>query len=53
MLFPYRDDNPRVLIPYVTYAIIALNLVVFLYQLTLTDYVTRHLFSLRFGLIPA
>ena len=53
MLFPYRDDNPRVLIPYVTYAIIALNLIVFLYQLTLTDYVTRHLFSLRFGLIPA
>ncbi len=53
MLFPYRDDNPRVLIPYVTYAIMALNLMVFLYQLTLPDYVTRHLFSLRFGLIPA
>ena len=53
MFFPYRDDNPRVLIPYVTYTIIALNLMVFLYQLTLPDYVTRHMFSLRFGLIPA
>ncbi len=53
MLFPYKDDNPRVLIPYVTYAIMALNIMVFLYQLTLPDYLARHLFSLRFGLIPA
>ncbi|MEE9464966.1 MAG: rhomboid family intramembrane serine protease, partial [Candidatus Neomarinimicrobiota bacterium] len=53
MLFPYRDDNPRILTPYVTYALIGLNLAVFLYQLTLTDFISNHIFTLRFGLIPA
>lgn len=53
MLFPYRDDNPRILVPYVTYALIGLNLAVFLYQLTLTDFISDHIFNLRFGLIPA
>ena len=32
MFFPYKDDNPRVLFPYVTYAIIGLNILVFLGQ---------------------
>ena len=32
MFFPYKDDNPRVLIPYVTYFIIGLNVLVFIYQ---------------------
>ncbi len=53
MLFPYRDDNPRILVPYVTYALIGLNLAVFLYQLTLADFISDHIFNLRFGLIPA
>ena len=26
MFFPYRDDNPRVLYPYVTFSIIGLNI---------------------------
>ena len=32
MFFPYKDDNPRVLIPFVTYFIIGLNALVFIYQ---------------------
>ena len=32
MFFPYKDDNPRVLIPFVTYFIIGLNILVFIYQ---------------------
>ena len=30
MFFPYKDDNPRVLFPYITYIIIIINIVVFL-----------------------
>ena len=29
MFFPYKDDNPRVLFPYVTYSLIILNIIVF------------------------
>ena len=32
MFFPYKDDNPRVLIPFVTYFIIGLNVLVFIYK---------------------
>lgn len=52
MFFPYKDDNPRLLIPFVTYAIIALNLAVFFYQMGL-DFVAGQEFTLSFGLIPA
>ena len=37
MFFPYKDDNPRVVFPYVTYAIIGLNILVFLGQFYLYD----------------
>ena len=30
MFFPYKDDNPRVLFPYVTYTIISINIIIFL-----------------------
>ncbi len=53
MFFPYRDDNPRILIPYVTYAILAVNVLVFGYQMLLPDLLAQHMFTLRFGLIPA
>mgnify|MGYP003320736031 FL=1 len=33
MFFPYKDDNPRVLVPYVTYGILGLNILVFLGQI--------------------
>lgn len=52
MFFPYRDDNPQVLIPYVTYGILALNVLVFLYQTLLIDPVSSYAFTLRYGLIP-
>jgi len=33
---PLRDDNPITITPYVTYGLIVVNIIVFLYQLTLT-----------------
>ncbi len=53
MFFPYKDDNPRILIPYVTYSILALNVLVFLYQTFLMSPIAEQAFALRFGLIPA
>lgn len=35
-MFPISDDNPTRITPYVTYGLIAANILVFLYQLTLT-----------------
>ncbi len=35
-MFPLSDNNPTRITPYVTYGIIATNILVFLYQLTLT-----------------
>ena len=52
MFFPYKDDNPRLVVPFVTYAIIAINLLVFFYQMGL-DFVAGQEFTLSFGLIPA
>lgn len=52
MFFPYKDDNPRIVVPFVTYAIIALNLIVFFYQMGL-DFAAGQEFTLSFGLIPA
>lgn len=34
-MVPLRDDNPTQITPYVTYALIAVNILVFLYELTL------------------
>ncbi|MFB0517583.1 MAG: rhomboid family intramembrane serine protease [Candidatus Neomarinimicrobiota bacterium] len=53
MFIPYKDDNPRILIPYVTYAILAVNVLIFIYQILLTGTVAQHAFTLRFGLVPA
>ncbi len=52
MFIPYRDDNPRILTPYVTYLILAINILVFLFQLGL-DPRSDYEFTLSFGLIPA
>ena len=52
MFIPYRDDNPSILKPYVTYVIIALNVVIFLFQLSLNPR-AEYEFNLSFGLIPA
>ena len=52
MFIPYRDDNPSILKPYVTYVIIALNLVIFLFQLSMNPR-AEYEFNLSYGLIPA
>jgi len=53
MFFPYKDDNPRILIPYVTYAILTVNVLVFIYQTFLMGPIAQQTFALRFGFIPA
>jgi membrane associated rhomboid family serine protease len=46
--FPLRDDNPRVRVPFITWALIAINIVVFLISLTdLEGFVST------FGFTPA
>lgn len=55
MFFPYKDDNPRILVPVVNNGIIALNILVYLYQMILTssggDADVRFIYM--FGLVPA
>jgi len=55
MFFPYKDDNPRILIPYVTYGILAINIFIHLFQVGLEFSNTKSgmTFIYAFGLIPA
>lgn len=53
MFIPYRDDNPSILVPYVTYGILAVNVLVFLYQMLMPGPIAQHAFALRYGIIPA
>ena len=55
MLFPYKDDNPRILVPYVTYAIISINVLIFVFQLNMgmVSSAAEREFVFRFGFIPA
>ena len=55
MLFPYKDDNPRILVTYVTYAIISINVLVFVFQLNMgmVSSAAEREFIYRFGFIPA
>ena len=53
MLFPYKDDNPRILFPFVTYIIIGINSLVFIYQyLILPPESLGHIIS-AYALTPA
>ena len=47
MFLPYRDDNPRVLTPYVTYALVAINVLLFFLQM-----VSPREFTTVFAIIP-
>jgi membrane associated rhomboid family serine protease len=52
MFFPFADDNPTERPPIATVAIIALNVVVFLYQLAMPEpHATQFVFG--YGMIPA
>lgn len=55
MFFPYRDDNPHILVPYVTYGIITLNIFVFCIQMGMefSDPIAGNAFIYSFGLVPA
>ena len=53
MFFPYKDDNPRILFPLVTYTIIGINSLVFIYQyLILPPESLGHIIS-TYALTPA
>jgi len=53
MFFPYKDDNPRILFPIVTYTIIGINSLVFIYQyLILPPELLGHIIS-TYALTPA
>lgn len=51
-MFPLRDDNPTSTLPVITVGLIGLNILVFLYQLTLGPG-EAELFIYQFGAIPA
>jgi membrane associated rhomboid family serine protease len=51
-MFPIRDDAPRSTTPFVNYFLIALNVLVFLFQMSLTGRALVS-FDITFGLVPA
>jgi len=51
-MFPLRDDNPTTITPFVTWALIAVNAAVFLYQISLTADAVQ-VFLFQFGTIPS
>ncbi len=50
-MFPIRDDQPKYSTPVVTILIVVLNVMAFLFELSLDDYSRNH-FIMSFGLIP-
>ena len=53
MFFPYKDDNPRILFPFVTYCIIGLNIIVFIYQFFIIPNEQFEDFIRSYALTPA
>ena len=55
MFFPYKDDNPRVLFPFVTFGIIILNVLIFLGQFWISgnDPGIGKSLVYMFGFVPA
>lgn len=51
-MFPLKDDNPTTILPVVTWALIAVNVMVFLYQFSLGPSLGQ-LFAYKYGMIPA
>jgi len=51
-MIPIRDDTPRYSTPFVNYFLIGLNVLVFLFELSL-DVRTRAAFMAQFGVVPA
>ncbi len=51
-MIPIRDDTPRTTTPYVTYFLVGLNLLIFLFEVVL-DPRSRTAFIFTFGAVPA
>ncbi len=51
-MFPIRDDQPKYSTPIVTILILVLNVMAFLFEISLDDYSRNH-FIAAFGLIPS
>jgi membrane associated rhomboid family serine protease len=51
-MFPIRDDAPRIGTPVITYLLLALNTLVFLFEVML-DPGSRNAFIFQFGVVPA
>ncbi len=51
MFLPYKDDNPRVMIPYVTYALVGINIFVFFVEILITPELMVNLIKL-YGIVP-
>ncbi|MBD3381161.1 MAG: rhomboid family intramembrane serine protease [candidate division Zixibacteria bacterium] len=51
-MIPFKDDNPRGTTPYVTIALIAINVIVFIYEFSLGQRGFTE-FTVKYGLIPA
>jgi len=52
-MFPIRDHNPSGATPHVTWALIALNVAVFLWTRTLPSEIAQNYFNFEWGMIPA
>ena len=52
-MIPLKDDTPRFSTPYVTYFLIALNTIIFLYELLGFVPQARNQFMFQFGMVPA
>jgi len=51
-MIPIKDDTPRFSTPYVTYFLIALNTVIFIYELVGFGPRARNQFLFQFGMVP-
>jgi membrane associated rhomboid family serine protease len=52
-MFPLKDDNPTTITPFVTFALIAINVLIFVYQFFLLEPRSSEIFFYQFGAIPA
>src|SRR5437764_14880090 len=51
-MIPIRDDAPKYITSYVTYLLIGLNVLVFIFELLLPPD-NRNIFIMQFGVLPA
>ena len=51
-MFPLRDDAPRSTVPYVTYFLVALNILVFIFEISLAPRPRMDL-VFEFGVVPS